>query len=359
MLDPRDLPDTPIDFRQYAKGLFASEDLGESLENALDTEVRSRAITFGGEALPRPLDGPRSRVAVARLVEMGVLAAEKAAADPAVFLRPEEEAALEAVVRLRDRPALLIRQDSFPTPPERWTKLDTQFRADISGRIPCVGRIEERPAEMVGTGFMVAEDLVMTNKHVVGLFADPPPTNGPWVILRSRRPVIDFKVEHGEAGKRVFAITEVVDVHPKLDIALVRIDKKAIEPAGALPPPPVQLASQGPDTSQRLDLYAVGYPWTDNENVTPPAVLDAIYEGILKVKRLQPGEFGAMFEGYNAFSHDCSTLGGNSGSCIVDIQTNRVIGLHFQGKYRQANYAIALWELKCDRLFTNRGLSFG
>jgi glutamyl endopeptidase len=352
--DPATLPELPADFRRFAKKLNEVDDLAESIADALKTGVRSRAIAFGGASLPQPetKSGKQSRVTA--VLEAGVRAVEKCAENPAAVLGPEEEAGFESIVRLRERPALLVRNDNFPAPPERWRRLQTDFRSDICGRLPCSGRIDRRPGEMVGTGFVVAEDLVMTNKHVICLFADrSPEETGPWEIHSSAQPSIDFKVEYGETAVRRFPVVEIVAVHPKLDIALLRI-------AGATPPQPIKLAGSAPDTSNTLEIYAVGYPWTDNdpENKTPPEVIEAIYGDIFQVKRLQPGEFNSMFAAYGAFSHDCSTLGGNSGSCIVDLKNNKVIGIHFKGSYRQANYAIALWMLKDDPMFTGKGLNY-
>ena len=56
--------------------------------------------------------------------------------------------------------------------------------------------------------------------------------------------------------------------------------------------------------------------------------------------------------------HDASTLGGNSGSCVVDLETNQVIGLHFAGLYMQYNEALALWRLVDDPLLTRAGVNF-
>jgi V8-like Glu-specific endopeptidase len=58
------------------------------------------------------------------------------------------------------------------------------------------------------------------------------------------------------------------------------------------------------------------------------------------------------------FTHDCSTLGDNSGSCVVDLQTGRVIGLHFRGSYRRTRYAVALWQLAGDSLLKSAGVRF-
>ena len=36
-----------------------------------------------------------------------------------------------------------------------------------------------------------------------------------------------------------------------------------------------------------------------------------------------------MHPGY--FTHDCTTLGGNSGSVVLDLTTGEAVGLHFAG----------------------------
>lgn len=65
------------------------------------------------------------------------------------------------------------------------------------------GRIDSRPDEMAGTGFVVGDDLVLTNRRVVKFFADPPPVpEGTWKIWASAKPPINFKMEHGEPVPR-------------------------------------------------------------------------------------------------------------------------------------------------------------
>ena len=353
MKNPHELPDTPIDFRRYAKAVTSGEGWEDQVRYALDDEVRTRAIVFGGESLPD--DSPsRPTKHLGAVLETGILAAQEAARNPNAPLSPDQDAALEAVVRLRERPALLVQKDNFPELPDCWRRLN-QFRACIRRRIPCTGRIDWRPGEMVGTGFLVADDLVMTNRHVVEYFADPPPApGGNWKIWARAKPTIDFKMEHGEPERSIFAIQSVAGVHPAQDIALLRVATQAAEPAGASLPAPVGLA--GPGVSRGTDLYAVGYPYVDNENATPTEVIRAIFDDIFQVKRLQPGQFNSMFAEYGVFSHDCSTLGGNSGSGIVDVASNLIIGVHYKGKYRQANYAVAMWLLSGDDLF--RDLNF-
>ena len=57
--------------------------------------------------------------------------------------------------------------------------------------------------------------------------------------------------------------------------------------------------------------------------------------------------------------HDASTLGGNSGSCVVDLDTGQVIGLHYGGQYMHYNVAVALWRLVDDPLLARAGVNFG
>ena len=39
--------------------------------------------------------------------------------------------------------------------------------------------------------------------------------------------------------------------------------------------------------------------------------------------------------------HDCSTLGGNSGSVVLSLATGDAVGLHFAGRFLEANFAVS------------------
>jgi serine protease len=80
-------------------------------------------------------------------------------------------------------------------------------------------------------------------------------------------------------------------------------------------------------------------------------VIDAlmrVYKLRYGVKYLSPGEVSTL-PGEVAgdprgwiFAHDATTLGGNSGSCVVRYGPRPgVIGLHFAGSFERANYAHA------------------
>jgi endonuclease G len=80
----------------------------------------------------------------------------------------------------------------------------------------------------------------------------------------------------------------------------------------------------------------LGYPYKDDRN---PLFVDAIYQDKYGVKRGAVGELIAA-RGDSIF-HDCSTLGGNSGSPVMALETGAVVGLHFTGDFMYRNGAVA------------------
>ena len=97
---------------------------------------------------------------------------------------------------------------------------------------------------------------------------------------------------------------------------------------------PVRLAEQDPAPGAQVAV--VGYPALDPRN--DRQVQDAIFGGVYGVKRFQPGEVMAAKAAF--INHDCSTLGGNSGSVVVEFESGRAVGLHFMGEYERENFAV-------------------
>jgi endonuclease G len=54
-------------------------------------------------------------------------------------------------------------------------------------------------------------------------------------------------------------------------------------------------------------------------------------------------------------AHDASTLGGNSGSVLIDLATGSAAGVHFKGVFKKANYAVRATEIA--RVLASLGLS--
>ena len=59
-----------------------------------------------------------------------------------------------------------------------------------------------------------------------------------------------------------------------------------------------------------------------------------------------------------AATHDCSTLGGNSGSAVIDLDTGEVLALHFGGLYHEKNYCVPAFELSRDDRVIATGIQF-
>lgn len=268
-------------------------------------------------------------------------------------LAKEDIPSVEAVILLVGRPALPIQDDDFPPPPELWEILDFQ-RDTIRPNLRSVGRIEvamRGDTFMVGTGFMVGNGVIMTNRHVAETFIEK--VGSSFKFKDGVIPQIDFRREGGSTQKKVFKIDSVIDVHTHrdIDLALLRIGAAVTEP-GAQPPPALPVASEPPQDEDEIEdkrtIYTVGYPATDNAGTTPITVLRDIFGSIVRIKRLAPGHLMRLTPDKKQFKHDCSTLGGNSGSPIFEIGSNRVVGLHFQGVFRDSNDAVAMWTLVDD-----------
>jgi hypothetical protein len=91
-------------------------------------------------------------------------------------------------------------------------------------------------------------------------------------------------------------------------------------------------------------VVVIGYP--DRDDTATDEQVTGVFQNVLGVKRLQPGRITSLrqLDGKLLFGHDCSTLGGNSGSCVIDLETGRVLGLHIGGT-PVANLAVPLWKV--------------
>ncbi len=92
---------------------------------------------------------------------------------------PQDHELLEAIIFEEIRPAIDIVDGAFTVTRPLWKQLsaDAAIRERIETAIPSVGRIELPGNARIpygGTGFVVGEGLVMTNRHVAEIFAEGP-----------------------------------------------------------------------------------------------------------------------------------------------------------------------------------------
>jgi S1-C subfamily serine protease len=287
----------------------------------------------------------------------GASALEKLAKDPDTDLSAQERFGVEAIVLLEGRPALPVQGGDFWNPPEEWRSL-LDHRAAIRESIARVGRIDvtgHPDLDWIGTGFLVADDVVMTNRHVAAEFSRR--DGDSWTFSSGRSARIDLLEELGGSPALEFDVTEVIGIHEDEDVDLALLRVAATGTGEASLPHPLPIAAVEPDDLVGRPVYVIGYPaWDGRRNEPEP--MRRIFMDVYNVKRLQPGVTVASQTPETVLRHDCSTLGGNSGSPVFDLASHTVVGLHFGGRYGVGNYAVPLWRLVDDPLISSAGLNF-
>jgi endonuclease G, mitochondrial len=262
---------------------------------------------------------------------------------------PAELYSLEAIVLPRNRPVVLVRGDSYDPLPDPWTSLNgAAVKARLSTSLPLIGRVEIPGSSLVpygGTAFVVGTGRLMTNRHVALLFAQGLGTR---IVYRSGAAAVNFRQQVDsppDDRSRYLVVRGVEMIHPYWDAAILLVDGLPTDNA-------LELSIRKPEDLIDRDIVAVGYPARDYRSDLD--LQDQIFGGVFNVKRLQPGKVRQRSEvlsfenQVNAMTHDSSTLGGNSGSAIIDVESGQVIALHFAGEYLKANYAVPMYELARD-----------
>ncbi|OEJ97853.1 trypsin-like serine peptidase [Streptomyces thermolilacinus] len=306
-----------------------------------------------GEEIARFAEQERARV-----LEAGARGLEKLAAGRDDEIGDDESFGMEAIVLLEGRPAILVQGGDFPPQEGEWEMLNGR-RAAIRETLARVGRVDvsgHLRLDWVGTAFLVGADVVMTNRHVALEFAADDGASA-WTFQPGLGAAMDLAREFGAlpgVGGLTYAVTEVIGVHRDVDMALLRV---APAPGGQELPSPLAVAADAPADLPGHPVYVVGHPaWDGRRN--EPESMRRIFMDIYNVKRLQPGTANQLLAERNVLTHDCSTLGGNSGSPVLDLADHRVLGLHFGGRYGFGNYAVPLWEMLDDPLVRRAELNF-
>ncbi len=302
--------------------------LRERCERAFGTEepnrvlTRVRAIVGSEGAMPATEEGRLAVEAYRRL---------KAGEDPT----PTQLAALQLLLRMT-RPAPLVhngRPDDLPTQ-EHVDAFPTwnAFQAATTS-LRRVGRIDRgsptlATADPIGTGILVGDDRLITNHHVVEVLSRGTDT------LEEGQAVVRFQFEEGSFGAdRPVPIVAVEKLHPTLDLALLRLKAAAVPDSLGDAPPPFDSA----DLPDNAEVVVVGYPVNDSDR--NPMFIGQIFGTDFGVLRAAPGQCTSSFDG--GFYHDCSTLGGNSGSPVFSIDGTKLVGLHNSGGFLWKNTAVA------------------
>lgn len=244
------------------------------------------------------------------------------------------------------RPSLLVRNNTFEQPQSGFWRTRLNAHAPkLEQALRSVGRLELRghpTFPFVGTAWVVGDHVAVTNRHVASVFAAKKGSSFP--ILKAPgggtlKALIDFREEFEITQSAEIEIEKVLFISPdgdsNPDVAVVQLRK------GGAVPPPIELSDKS--VKKGLAVAVIGYPANDPRN--PAAAIADIFGRIFEVKRLAPGLVSGNPRGF-LLNHDASTLGGNSGSCMVDIESGQAVGLHFAGRFRENNFAVQASELK-------------
>ncbi|HST23581.1 MAG TPA: phospholipase D-like domain-containing protein [Blastocatellia bacterium] len=257
--------------------------------------------------------------------------------------------ALETIVR-EGRPALLVQNNRIS--PDG-AMIDAAARVIVERLrqaapvleplIPLVGRIDVAnypgPYDFLGSGWLVDRNIVVTNRHVAELIAQA--ESGKFRFRPGRfgeemKVSLDYRHEKDITETAVSKVIRVIWIETdpsKADIAFLEVDRRT----DGTRPEYISLADQ--DAQPDSHVAVIGYPARAPAHIIPnQAWMDQIYGSTYDIKRIAPGLMGANSRGWA--THDCTTLGGNSGSTVLDMDTGKAVALHFAGLYMIENYAV-------------------
>jgi endonuclease G len=250
----------------------------------------------------------------------------------------------ETIVLRTGRPVLAIRRDEavleFSAEDSSiWKQRLTDAERLLVPAIRAVGRVEVQfhpTYEWIGTGWLVAPDIVVTNRHVAyefGRRSDQRFVFRQGVGDQRMQASIDFLEEFDRAESREFTFERILHIEDEdgPDIAFAQVRRRNGDPLAA----PIELAATAAEDDEYIAV--IGYPARDGR-IPEQALMRQIFGDQYNKKRLAPGQVTRTQNG--AVLHDCSTLGGNSGSVVLSLQSGKALGLHFAGRFLEANYAV-------------------
>ena len=327
--------------------------LRESMEN-------NSGVSFGTEAMEMPGGGVSTVATEANLVEESLDVLNRD-----TDIDADHQFALEAIIMPFHRPVVDIIDDkmSLPQLNQKWRHLGTDdaVRSRIDQAVLSIGRVEipnHGSLPYAGTGFVVGKNVLMTNRHVAELFANG--LGKQHLQFKAGQVAdIDFRQEFGQQASDRLRVEKILMIHPWWDMALLQVS--------GLPESRIPLTLSTDDPASMLDqeVVVVGYPGYDPSGDQMYQNTQArIFRNTYYVKRLQPGllksrrPVRSFQRVVDAITHDCSTLGGNSGSAVIELKTGSVIGLHFAGAYLKANFAVPTIDLAMDSEVVDAGVNF-
>jgi endonuclease G len=249
----------------------------------------------------------------------------------------------ESIILRRKRPVLAIKNNttelvfSDQEDSEVWKDRLTRAKDALDKAILSVGRValEGGRLDWVGTGWLVAENILVTNRHVANEFAL---RKGEGFTFRMGMlgPIAartDFLQEIDNLRTLEFKLLRPLHIEeePGPDVSFFEIETVAGDSKLSQP---IELALNVSETNAAA---TIGYPAYDSR-IPDPELMTSLYGNVYDKKRLAPGAITKVEE--SRLLHNCTTLGGNSGSVVIDLDSGKAIGLHFSGSFLATNYAV-------------------
>jgi hypothetical protein len=296
--------------------------------------------------------------------------------DPGLPIHDRQRAAMEAVIRTDGtRPSLLVRDGRIdPDHPlaDAWRD-ELRQRSDLIAECAAAtGRIASSAPgarSFFGTGFLVdaAVGLALTNLHVLEAINEDLPTalEPTGNSFRVQGDVfIDFVGESNNAQTNRFRVVEATPSRvdgaefARLDAALIRLEPT--HPDQFLPEAVRVVADLDLALGNTPSFCLIGFPGSPplmpaDDGVDWGKIYTVLFGNRFGVKRVAPGQvhkkLGSIPEDERrwVFGHDATTLGGSSGSAVIDwLHGGATVGLHFSGLSLESNYAHDLGQCRAS-----------
>ena len=255
----------------------------------------------------------------------------------------EQQIVEESIIMRRERPVLAIKENVTQlvfvdeAESEIWRSRLSQAKPLLDDAIRAVGRVNLTGGQLdwVGTGWLVAENVIVTNRHVAWEFAERGGDGFTFKMGLNEQIAadIDFLQEIESPARLVFQLVKPLHIEdaPGPDVAFFEVMTVS---GNAKLAKPIDLAAS---IAASQNVATIGYPAYDSR-IPEPELMERIYGKIYNKKRLAPG--GVTRVEQTRVWHNCTTLGGNSGSVVLDLDKGNAIGLHFSGSFLATNYAV-------------------
>ncbi len=232
------------------------------------------------------------------------------------------------------------------------------FAKNIAAHARQCARLDTRQGIATGSGSILSDGSILTANHVINypgwLFGDPPDAQ-PARVLYNRvnaknATAIESNLEAIRWSDREDAQLDAAELRQATNwretFAASGLAAEFGNPNGL----ELQAEAMSTNELQRRPVAVIGHPVSGNAGGDFADIAIVFGDAPLKLKRFMPGLLDGATpivreNGRDLLCHDCSTLGGASGACLIDLTTGRILGIHVAGNAALANRAVPAWTL--------------